>query len=282
MKTERDVTKGSQMIFIIDIEASFKEIMAVGDDTQRMIEEIECVLGKDPNSSFTSKYLPKLEYVEVVIKEEDVLGESDTFIELDAFDNRILNCSKLNRYTQYLKDVDEKRNLMFFRVNTERERIADGLHDKSMSANYYNKITSNEKSSVLKGILKESDMFVETIFVDFLENNPKIKQRMMEEIEHVLGKDPNSSFTSKYLPKLEYVEAVIKEDNLHYYGYSISLTFNIKYYIIAASRLCSIVPLNFKYSVPEVRRLYYLLQIREKIGNDGINSYFNNIVCWSH
>lgn len=50
--------------------------------------------------------------------------------------------------------------------------------------------------------------------VNLLESNPKVKQRMIEEIERVLGKDPNSILTLEDLSKLEYVEAVIKEGNL--------------------------------------------------------------------
>lgn len=51
--------------------------------------------------------------------------------------------------------------------------------------------------------------------VNFLENAPKVKQRMIEEIERVVGKDTNSPLTLEQISKLEYVDAIIIEGNPH-------------------------------------------------------------------
>ncbi|RHZ44561.1 hypothetical protein Glove_718g48 [Diversispora epigaea] len=199
---------------------------------------------------------------------ESILKESSTFVEsVDAYiysmqyffvlPRIVRNLPGIKRYTQYLKDrvswlrnnvdniikskreeisktpIDQKLKsdmlTMFLTVNTERditERIADDLHDKPMS----DKVVQENFIEVLGGGIDTSSNSM-CFLVDFLENNPKAKQRMIEEIERVLGKDPNSSFTLEDLSKLEYVEAVIKE----------------------ASRVRSITPLFFKKnSVPEV------------------------------
>ncbi|RHZ44556.1 hypothetical protein Glove_718g45 [Diversispora epigaea] len=199
---------------------------------------------------------------------ESILKESSTFVEsIDAFvygvqyffvlPRIVRNLPGIKGYTQYLKDkiswlrnnvdniIKSKREeisktpidqelksdmlTMFLTVNTERditERIADDLHDKPMS----DKVVQENFIEVLSAGVDTSSNSM-CFLVNFLENNPKAKQRMIEEIERVLGKDPNFSFTLEDLLKLEYVEAVIKE----------------------ASRIHSIVPLFFKKnSVPEV------------------------------
>ncbi|RHZ74578.1 hypothetical protein Glove_220g37 [Diversispora epigaea] len=117
---------------------------------------------------------------------------------------------------------------MFLTVNTERDitEISDGAHNKPMS-------DKDVQENLLEVLSTGFDTNANSLcfLVDFLENNPRAKQRMIEEIERVLGKDPNSSFTLEDLSKLEYVEATIKE----------------------ASRLRSNVPTIFrKNSVPEV------------------------------
>ncbi|RHZ78363.1 hypothetical protein Glove_165g25 [Diversispora epigaea] len=199
---------------------------------------------------------------------ESVLKESNTFVEsinvvvqsLQYFfilPRIVLYLPIIERYTKYLKGrvywvrynvndiiksrreeisktpIDQKLKsdilTMFLTVNTERditERIADDLHDEPMSDK---DVQRNFIEIMGAGIDTSSNSIC--FLVNFLENNPKAKQRMIEEIERVLGKDPNSSFTFEDLSKLEYVEAVIKE----------------------SSRIRSVIPLIFKTnSVPEV------------------------------
>ncbi|RHZ86163.1 hypothetical protein Glove_54g17 [Diversispora epigaea] len=199
---------------------------------------------------------------------ESILKESNTFVEfVDSFvysvfyfflvPRIIRNFPGISRNTQYIKDrvswlrnnldntiksrreeifktpIDQKLTsdmlTMFLTVNTERdvtERIADNHHDEPMPDK---EIQENFIEVLSAGIDTGSNSMC--FLVDFLENNPKVKLRMIEEIERVLGKDPNSSFTLEDLSKLEYVEAIIKE----------------------ASRLRVIVPTIFKInSVPEV------------------------------
>ncbi|RHZ61693.1 hypothetical protein Glove_346g104 [Diversispora epigaea] len=196
-----------------------------------------------------------------------IVTESDLFIEsVDAFGNCLVyffkiprivrNFPGINRFTQYLKDrlswlritvdniIESKREeisktpidqklksdmlTMFLTVNTERditERISDDLHDKPMS----NKDVGANFIEVMSGGVDTSSHSI-CFIVNYLENNPRVKKRMIEEIEHVLGKDLNSPFKLENLTKLVYVEAVIKE----------------------VSRLHPIIPQNFKKnSVPE-------------------------------
>ncbi|CAG8551680.1 2019_t:CDS:2, partial [Acaulospora colombiana] len=47
--------------------------------------------------------------------------------------------------------------------------------------------------------------------VYFLEHFPKVKRRLLEELESVFGRDPNYRFKFEDLGKLEYCEAIIKE-----------------------------------------------------------------------
>ncbi|RHZ82483.1 hypothetical protein Glove_109g161 [Diversispora epigaea] len=199
---------------------------------------------------------------------ESLLKESNTFVEsinvaVQSFQyffilpRMVLHLPIIKRYTQYLKGriywirnnvnniiksrreeisktpIDQKLKsdilTMFLTVNTERditERIADDLHDEPMSDK---EVQRNFVEIMGAGIDTSSNSLC--FLVDFLENNPKAKQRMIEEIERVLGKDPNSSFTFEDLSKLEYVEAVILE----------------------SSRIRSVIPLILKTnSVPEV------------------------------
>ncbi|RHZ53901.1 hypothetical protein Glove_433g23 [Diversispora epigaea] len=199
---------------------------------------------------------------------ESILKECDMFAEsVDAFSHSLLyfysaprfvrNFPGMSRYTRNLKDrVDWLRNnvqniiksrreeisktpidqklkpdmlTMFITVNTERditERIADDLHDEPMSDK---NIEANFIEVLLAGIDTGSNSMCYLVY--YLENNPRVKQRMIEEIEYVLGKDPDSSFTLEDLSKLEYVEAIIKE----------------------ASRFHSVTPMRIKInSVPEV------------------------------
>ncbi|RHZ89460.1 hypothetical protein Glove_14g21 [Diversispora epigaea] len=199
---------------------------------------------------------------------ESILKESDMFVEsIDAlthsigyffFVPRIIrNFPGINRYTQYFKDrnnwlennvcniikskreeidktpIDQKLKsdmlTMYLTVNIERDvtkRIADDLHDKPMSDK---SIAANFREALAGGIDTSSNTMC--FLINLLENNPKVKQRMIEEIERVLGKDPNSLFTSEDLSKLEYVEAIIKE----------------------VSRVNSLIPINIKKNTePEV------------------------------
>ncbi|RHZ44560.1 hypothetical protein Glove_718g49 [Diversispora epigaea] len=236
-----------------------------------------------------ANYYNKLTPNEKSTLPESILKESSTFIEsVDAFVYSMLyffivprivrNLPGIKRYTQYIKDrvswlrnnvdniikskreeisktpIDQKLKsdmlTMFLTVNTERditERIADDLHDKPMS----DKVVQENFMEVLSAGIDTSSNSM-CFLVDFLENNPKAKQRMIEEIERILGKDPNSSFTLEDLSKLEYVEATIKE----------------------ASRLRAIAPTLFKKnSVPEViggykwsKDTYFMMSI-DKIQN---------------
>ncbi|RHZ74575.1 hypothetical protein Glove_220g31 [Diversispora epigaea] len=198
---------------------------------------------------------------------ESILKENSTFLEsVDVFIYSVLyfffvprivrNFPGVNRHTQYIKDriswlrnnidniikskreeiskitIDQKLKsdmlTMFLTVNTERDitEISDDTHDKPMS-------DKDVQENLIEVLSAGFDTSANSLcfLVDFLEKNPRAKQRMIEEIERVLGKDPNSSFTLEDLSKLEYVEATIKE----------------------ASRLRSNVPTIFKKnSVPEV------------------------------
>ncbi|RHZ78407.1 hypothetical protein Glove_165g23 [Diversispora epigaea] len=220
---------------------------------------------------------------------ESVLKESNMFVEsinavvhsLQYFfilPRIVLYLPIIKRYTQYIKGrdrwirsnadyiiksrreeisktpIDQKLKsdilTMFLTVNTERditERITDDLHDEPMSDK---DVQRNFIELMGAGIDTSSNSLC--FLVNFLENNPKAKQRMIEEIERVLGKDLNSSFVFEDLSKLEYVEAVIKEC-YWYRKPSFLLIKRNTPEVIEASRIRSIASLIFKKnSRPEV------------------------------
>ncbi|RHZ88540.1 hypothetical protein Glove_22g127 [Diversispora epigaea] len=213
-------------------------------------------------------YYNKLTSNEKLSSSKIIINESDLFVEsVDAFVFSFVyffflpkifrNFPGISKYTQYLKericwlrnnvdniiktrreeisktpmDQELKSDLltMFLTVNTERditERIADDLHDEPMPDK---NIEANFMEVMAGGIDTGANSMC--FLVNQLENNTKVKQRMIEEIELVLGKDPYSLFTLEDLSKLKYVDAVIKE----------------------ASRICSVGPTIFKKnSLPEV------------------------------
>ncbi|RHZ44559.1 hypothetical protein Glove_718g46 [Diversispora epigaea] len=230
-----------------------------------------------------ANYYNKLTPNEKSTLPESILKESSKFVEsVDALIYSVLyfflvprivrKFPGFNRHTQYLKDrVSWLRNGIDNIIKLKREEISKtpidqklnsdmltmfltDLHDKPMS----DKDVQENFIGILSAGIDTSANSV-CFIVDFLENNPKAKQRMIEEIERVLGKDPNSSFTLEDLSKLEYVEATI----------------------IEASRLRSNVPINFKKnSVPEViggykwpKDTYFMMSI-DKIQNH--ESYWKN------
>ncbi|CAG8829789.1 2845_t:CDS:2, partial [Dentiscutata erythropus] len=70
---------------------------------------------------------------------------------------------------------------MFLTVNTERdvtEKIADDLHDKPMSDD---QIIPNFMEAISAGTSSGGNSICFLVY--FLENYPKVKQRMIEEIE---------------------------------------------------------------------------------------------------
>ncbi|RHZ59368.1 hypothetical protein Glove_364g23 [Diversispora epigaea] len=188
---------------------------------------------------------------------ESVNAFSHSLIYFYSVPRIVRNFPGISRYTQNIKDrinwlrnnidniikskreeisktpIDQKLKpdmlTMFITVNTERditERIADDHHEEPMPDKA---IEANFMEVMLGGIDTSSNSICFLVY--HLENNPKIKQRMIEEIEHFLGKDPNSSFKLEDLSKLEYVEAIIKE----------------------ASRIHAVLPVvSKKNSVPEV------------------------------
>ncbi|RHZ61682.1 hypothetical protein Glove_346g188 [Diversispora epigaea] len=257
-----------------DMLTMFLTVNTERDITERIADDLhdKPMSNKDVGANFIEVMSGVNYYNQITPHEKSpvpkgIVTESDLFIEsVDAFGNCLVyffkiprivrNFPGVNRFTQYLKDrlswlrvtvdniikskreeisktpIDQKLKsdmlTMFLTVNTERditERIADDLHDKPMS----NKDVGANFIEVMSGGVDTSSHSI-CFLVNYLENNPRVKKRMIEEIEHVLGKDLNSPFKLEDLTKLVYVDAVIKE----------------------ASRLHPIIPLNFKKnSVPE-------------------------------
>ncbi|CAG8759119.1 8207_t:CDS:2, partial [Acaulospora morrowiae] len=186
----------------------------------------------------------ELNVPELVLKEADIFLQSidclvQSLIYFISIPRVIRNFPGINKYTQYIKDrinwlkneindviksrreeifktpMDQKLIpdilLMFLTANTERdvtEQIVDDLHDKPMS----DKDVESNLLAVLSGGISSSANTM-CFLVYYLEKHPEVKQKMMEEIEHVIGKNPDSSFTFESLSKLEYIEAIIKEES---------------------------------------------------------------------
>ncbi|RHZ76333.1 hypothetical protein Glove_199g146 [Diversispora epigaea] len=132
---------------------------------------------------------------------------------IDWFRNNVENIVKSKREEISKTPIDQKLKpdmlTMLMTVNTERdvtEKIADDENDEPISDK---NIAASFMEAMLGGIDTGSNSICFLVY--YLENNPRVKQRMIEEIEYVLGKDPNKSFTFEDLSKLKYVKAVIKE-----------------------------------------------------------------------
>ncbi|CAG8671659.1 10833_t:CDS:2, partial [Acaulospora morrowiae] len=179
---------------------------------------------------------------------ESNLKESDTFIDaVDGFlmcllyflvlPKYIRDFLGIRRYTQNLKEklswlrmnirdiIKERREeiektpenqelahdilTMFITINTSRditERIADSLHDRPMTDE---EICGLFIETLSGGIDTSSNSIC--FIIHYLSNYPKVKERLIEEIDRVVGKDLNHKVTYEEIGKLEYCEAVINE-----------------------------------------------------------------------
>ncbi|CAG8763413.1 11834_t:CDS:2, partial [Acaulospora morrowiae] len=98
---------------------------------------------------------------------------------------------------------------MFLTINTPRdvtEKIADSLHDQPMSDE---EISGNFLEAVSAGIDTSSNTLC--FIVHFLSHYPNVRERLVEEIDRVFGKDPNHQITFEDIGKLKYCEASIRE-----------------------------------------------------------------------
>ncbi|CAG8537318.1 16839_t:CDS:2, partial [Acaulospora morrowiae] len=109
------------------------------------------------------------------------------------------------------KDQELTPNIltMFLTINTSRdvtESIVDSLHDKPMSDE---EIGSLFLEILLGGIHTSSNTICYLIY--YISHYPKVKERLIEEIDRVLGKDLGYKITLEDIGKLEYCEAIIHE-----------------------------------------------------------------------
>ncbi|CAG8619899.1 9580_t:CDS:2 [Acaulospora morrowiae] len=98
---------------------------------------------------------------------------------------------------------------MFITINTSRditEKIADSLHDRPMTDE---EICGNFMELLSGGIDTSSNSICYIIY--YLSHYPKVKEKFIEEIDRVVGKDTSHKVTNEGVGKLEYCEAVINE-----------------------------------------------------------------------
>ncbi|CAG8718144.1 1614_t:CDS:2, partial [Acaulospora morrowiae] len=98
---------------------------------------------------------------------------------------------------------------MFLTINTPRditEKIADSLHDRPMTNE---EICENFIEIFTGGIDTSSNSICYIIY--YLSHYPKVKEKLIEEIDRVIGKDQNRKISNEDIRKLEYCEAVIHE-----------------------------------------------------------------------
>ncbi|CAG8640892.1 16711_t:CDS:2, partial [Acaulospora colombiana] len=179
---------------------------------------------------------------------ESNLKESDTFLEaIDAYSMSLIyfmlfpkfirNFPGFSGYTRKLKSrvnwlrnniyniIKERREeiertpedqelandilTMFLTINTSRditEKIADSLHDKPMTDE---EICGNFVETMTGGSDTASNSIC--FLIHSLSHHPEVKEKLIEEIDRVLGKDLNYKLTYENVAKLEYCEAVINE-----------------------------------------------------------------------
>ncbi|CAG8462475.1 6674_t:CDS:2 [Acaulospora morrowiae] len=109
------------------------------------------------------------------------------------------------------KDQELSHDLltMFLTINTPRditEKIVDGLHDQPMSDK---EICGNMMEAIAGGIDTASNTLC--FVVHYISHYPKVRERLIDEINRVLGKDPNHKITYEEVENLEYCDAIIKE-----------------------------------------------------------------------
>ncbi|CAG8455689.1 11684_t:CDS:2 [Acaulospora morrowiae] len=98
---------------------------------------------------------------------------------------------------------------MFLTINTSRditEKVADSLHDRPMTDE---EICGLFLETLSGGIDTSSNTIC--FIIHFLSRYPKVKERLIEEVDRVVGKDLNHKITYEEIGRLEYCEAVIEE-----------------------------------------------------------------------
>ncbi|CAG8522203.1 11645_t:CDS:2 [Racocetra fulgida] len=111
---------------------------------------------------------------------------------------------------QYARSLINNRDLLYkylTRIIQERRKEIEKTSDKeSLTSDlltlFLTANTSLDISNVANSI---------TFIIYYLAHYPKVKERVVKELETVFGHDPNYRFTSEDLTKLKYCEAVIKE-----------------------------------------------------------------------
>ncbi|RHZ70849.1 hypothetical protein Glove_265g13 [Diversispora epigaea] len=106
------------------------------------------------------------------------------------------------------EQLDADTLTMFLTVNTPRDITtrADNNHTRPMSEE---EILGNIFEIISGGVDTTSSGFCFIIY--HVEHHPKVKGRMLKEIDSVFGKDPNRKIAFDDLNKLIYCEAIIKE-----------------------------------------------------------------------
>ncbi|CAG8493247.1 3955_t:CDS:2 [Acaulospora colombiana] len=133
--------------------------------------------------------------------------------QLNWMRNSVCNIAKARR--EEIEKTPEDQELtkdmltMFLTINTSRditERIADSLHDKPMTDD---KTIINFVEIMAGGIGTSTQSIC--FLIHYLSNYPRVKEKLVEEFDRVLGKDPDYKITYEDMSKLEYCDAVINE-----------------------------------------------------------------------
>ncbi|CAG8455699.1 11685_t:CDS:2 [Acaulospora morrowiae] len=98
---------------------------------------------------------------------------------------------------------------MFITINTPRditEKIADSLHDRPMTDEEICGLFIENLSGGIDTLANTT-----SFIIHYLSRYPKVKERLIEEVDRVVGKDLNRNITYEEVGKLEYCEAVINE-----------------------------------------------------------------------
>ncbi|CAG8523605.1 3032_t:CDS:2 [Acaulospora colombiana] len=144
-------------------------------------------------------------------------AESEELVDTIRFINEILHWFVfMPAYTSGNRSNTQNQPLvpdmltMFLTVNTPRditERIADDQNDKPMTDE---EVVGNYFDVLIGGVDNGANAMCFLVY--YLTQYPKVKRRLLKEIDTVVGRNSNIKITMNIINKLEYTEAYIKED----------------------------------------------------------------------